>query len=207
MQAWVQKAQEAFGMANEMYRDLNAWKKIHETEGITCSRRPNSNSDYDTFKADVYLDKSPSALARYMFDNNESNQEQLNGEIMESSKIVNRIAENVKIVHSKIKGKGPVSGRDLVTISLLFEIEAGTQVIVTTSIDHDIPAEEGVTRADLVVDMVMIEPVAGDAKRAHMANISLFDMKGSLPSMIVNTMLDKQAQYYVSLKERLLSAV
>ena len=90
-------------MANEMYRDLNAWKKIVESEGVTCSRRPNSHSDFDTFKADVYLDKSPAAIARYLFDNNESLQERLNGEIMESSQIVNRIADNVKIVHSKIK--------------------------------------------------------------------------------------------------------
>ena len=106
---------------------------------------------------------------------------------------MNRIAENVKICHSKIKGKGPVSARDVVTISLLFETEGGTQNIVTTSIDHDIPPEEGVTRANLEVDMVMIEPIAGDASRAHVAVISLFDMKGSLPAMIVNTMLEKQA--------------
>lgn len=203
MQAWVEKAQNAFGMAQEMYRDLNGWSKILEKEGVTCSRRPNTTSDYDSFKADIYLDKSPATIAQYLFKNNESKQLTYNSDIMESAKVVNQISDAVKIVHSKIKGKGPVQARDLVTISLMFPFEGDSQIIVTTSIDHDIPVEEGSLRSDLTVDMVMIEPIAGDSSRAHMAVISLFDMKGSLPSMIVNTMLDKQAQYFVDLKKDL----
>ena len=67
---------------------------------------------------------------------------------------------------------------------------------VGCSIDTGRPVKEGYTRGELVLDLLMCEPVAGDATRTHVQYVSLVDPKGSVPSMIVNQVLKNRTAFF-----------
>ncbi|MEE4248601.1 MAG: hypothetical protein V2I33_24750 [Kangiellaceae bacterium] len=66
---------------------MTGWNKIESpNEDIRCYRRPNEETNFDTFKADFVIDKPPATVANYMFANwetvnTELSQEDLDGVI------------------------------------------------------------------------------------------------------------------------------
>jgi hypothetical protein len=74
---YIDLAQEAYSMAVEMSRDLVGWSTVTESCGVTCSRRPNTFSNFDSFKAEMYFDRSPAQVSDFLFKNLEKAQETL----------------------------------------------------------------------------------------------------------------------------------
>jgi hypothetical protein len=65
----------------------------------------------------------------------------------------------------------------------------------------ELPEVEDVIRMNLITEMIMCEPVAGDTNRTFFQLISLVDLKGSIPASLVNSMLARRAAYFDMLKE------
>jgi hypothetical protein len=84
---------------------------------------------------------------------------------------------------------------------VIFQTGDNDYAIVVTSIDHGIELKEGVIRAEIITELTICEPVADDATRTHLQTISLVDLKGSIPSVLVNNMMKRRAAYYNKLKD------
>jgi hypothetical protein len=55
-----------------MARDLAGWKKIKQVNNATVYRRPNDFSNFDSIKAEMYLDLPPTTVSEYLWENLET---------------------------------------------------------------------------------------------------------------------------------------
>ena len=70
MEEYVQAAKSAYAKGIELIQDIQGWTRIAtDSELVNCFRRPNPERKYDIFKGEIYYDKPPSVVSRYIFDN------------------------------------------------------------------------------------------------------------------------------------------
>jgi hypothetical protein len=176
---------------------MTGWNNVDSgSEEVYCFRRPN-DTDFDTFKADMFVDKPPQAIARYIFENWGAINEEFNEEDVEEFKEVKRLNEDVAIYQVLTKPHGVVSGRQLLVSAVYLDLGNSTYAIVGVSIDDpDYPCPEGKVRGELRMGLNLFEPAAGDTNRTHMQSLTLLDPKGSIPAMIVNGILGNRAKLY-----------
>jgi hypothetical protein len=203
LQAYLAKAQQVYTSAVAIMKDMHGWTKIKEKHEVVSYTRPTEGTDLFTFKAELYVNKPPAYVSRYLFDNWETLNKDLQPEDIESFTILNQINENVKTVHIKITPKGPVSARDGTGVTVFLDLGNDTFAFVSTGVECGIPPQQGYVRADMKVGFHLFEPVAGDASRTHIVAITLLDPKGSVPAMIVNAILLRRGKTYELLQEQI----
>ena len=70
LEEYILKAQATYEAGMKVIQDMSGWNKIEtNSTNVVCYRRPNSDSSFDSFKADVFFDRSPAAVANYMIKN------------------------------------------------------------------------------------------------------------------------------------------
>ncbi len=49
---------------------MAGWTKVEaESTEVSCFRRPSEDSSVDTFKAELFYEKAPNAVSRYIYEN------------------------------------------------------------------------------------------------------------------------------------------
>jgi hypothetical protein len=198
------KCQTVYDEGIKVLQDMTGWTKIDSgNEEVTCFRRPN-DTDFDTFKAELFAEKPPRATARFVFENWTALNMELNEQDMESIEVVKSFNDDAKLYFITAREKGIVSSRTFLVGGIFLDLGNDTFAIVGTSVeDPAFPNPEGKVRGEVRLSVTLYEPAAGDANRAHVQAVSIIDPKGSVPAAIVNSVLGNRAKFYAGLKDRI----
>ena len=91
-------------------------------EDIVCYKRSNPDTNLHTFKAEVYYNRPPSQVARYLYDNWETLNHELMPDTLVEFRVLKEYNENVKTSYSKVKVPGPVSPRDTTSVTVFLDL-------------------------------------------------------------------------------------
>ena len=197
LEEYLTKAQAVYEEGIKVIQDMTGWDKLdYESATVTCSKRFNEETSFATLKADMFFDKPPATVARYMFDNWGDLNIELNPDDINIYRREAQLNEDVQVWYAQSKPIGPMQARDFVLCSCYLDLGNDTIAIVQNSVDSDIPVPEGTTRADCKVFVHLLEPASGDASRTHYQGVFLVDPKGNVPSFVVNGVMGRRAAFY-----------
>ena len=123
MEEYLQAVKTAYAQGIELIHEIQGWTRIKtDSEAINCFRRPNPESKFDMFKGDMFYDKPPSVVSRYIFDNFTEINNELMSDVFEYWKDVERYSKDAKVVANLLKGKGPFLPRDGVVVVVYLDL-------------------------------------------------------------------------------------
>jgi hypothetical protein len=170
LEAIVGKSQGVYDEGIKVIQDMTGWNKIETgNEEVVCFRRPN-DTDFDTFKADLFIDKAPQAVARYCWENWPAINTELQEEDIESFERIKAINDDVCVFRPVTKAKGIVDGRYMTVGGCFLDLGNNTYAMVGSSLDDDseFEAPAGKVKGELKLSVSLYEPAAGDANRTHL---------------------------------------
>jgi hypothetical protein len=144
-------------------QDLYGWTKLREHNGVSAFSRESETSDFKTFKGEYYVDKPPNQASRYVYDNFPALNEEFGSDDVEYFQLVKRINDNMQTMACSFNPKGPVSGREMETISVYLDLGNGSYSDISVSInDDEPPRKQGNVRAVLELGLTLYDPVPGE---------------------------------------------
>ena len=64
LEKYIMKAQATYEAGLKVIQDMTGWNKLDtNSTNVVCYKRPNADTSFDSFKADVFFDRSPAAVA------------------------------------------------------------------------------------------------------------------------------------------------
>ena len=204
LEEYLAKAQTVYEEGIKLIQDMTGWDKLdYESEKVTCSKRFVEETSFATLKADMFYDKAPETVAKYMFNNWGDLNLELNPDDLEEYRRTATLNDEVHLWYAKSKKIGPIDPRDFAICSVYLNLGNDTFAIVQNSVDSDIPVPEGTTRADCKIFVHLLEPASGDSARTHYSGVFLVDPKGSVPSFVANGVMGRRAAFYEKLQEKI----
>jgi hypothetical protein len=181
---------------------MAGWTKVEaDSTEVSCFRRPSEDSSVDTFKAELFYEKAPNAVSRYIYENWGTLNRELQPEEFSAYEVLSTFNEDARLVYSSMKPKGPVDARDTVAFNAYLDLGDNVYAIVSTSVDSDRPVPADTVRAEMKIALHLFEPVAGNAERTHHQNVTLVEPKGLIPAAVINGFFGKRATFFDKLRE------
>ena len=116
-------------------------------------------------------------------------------EFLKESKIVHEVSGAVHIVHLLYKAVWPTSPRDFSIMSVSGQFDKQTWVEAGVSVqDPRIPQEKGYVRGELIVGGYVIRSVPDNPELSEVTYAAQVDLKGSIPTFVVNKITESQPQ-------------
>jgi hypothetical protein len=205
MATYLPEAQTAYETGIKVLQDMTGWNKIESpNEDIRCYRRPNEETNFDTFKADFVVEKAPEAVANYLYANweavnTELSQEDLDGAVIKLADM----GDKAKVIQGKLKGAGPFQPRQITNCLFHLDLGSNTHAFAGVSVPSNAAIPEGCCEGRFRYFLQLMEPVAGDATRTNVQVVGLFDPQGSMPAALINGLLGRRAVFYGKLREKL----
>jgi hypothetical protein len=63
------KAEKTYERGLEQIQDMLGWTKITDNESVICYRKPNPDTDFDSLKVEMFVEKSPQVSCEYVHSN------------------------------------------------------------------------------------------------------------------------------------------
>lgn len=100
-----------------------------------------------------------------------------------------KVGANAYVYYSKTKSKTAFSARDFVINYICNLEEDGSLVVACTSFncDYEIPLQDGVTRGEIAVGGILLEPRKDDPSKTYAYVMQELDLKTSLPAYILRS--------------------
>ena len=116
-------------------------------------------------------------------------------ELLKESKIVHEVSGAVHIVHLLYKPVWPTSPREFSVMSVSGQFDKQTWVEAGISVqDPRIPQEKGYVRGELIVGGYVIRSVPDNPELSEVTYAAQVDLKGSIPTFVVNKITESQPQ-------------
>ena len=116
-------------------------------------------------------------------------------EFLKESKIVHEVSGAVHIVHLLYKAVWPTSARDFSILSVSGQFDKQTWVEAGLSVqDPRVPQEKGYVRGELIVGGYVIRSVPDNPELSEVTYAAQVDLKGSIPTFVVNKITESQPQ-------------
>jgi len=113
--------------------------------------------------------------------------------MFKSDKLLEKLDKHTDIFYQEYKAVFPTSARDFVNIQSVVEREDGTIINFGWTVEHPaMPPRKGFVRADAIIGGFKIVPVPGNPGKCVINYLTWVDLKGSLPTMIVNMVATEQ---------------
>ena len=203
LKSYVQQSMPRFERGIALIQDMTGWTRIGEASGsVTCHRRPNTETGFDIFKAEVYYDRQPKLVGRYLFDNWGKLSLELQPDDVAKFDRVKDFNDDARIGYSASKARGPVSAREGVIFTTWLSFGEETYAIISHSIDSDIPVAPNHIRGDMQLVLHLFEPLAGDATKTCHQSIFIADPKGLIPAAAANVILSNRKKFYEQIREK-----
>lgn len=200
---YINKCRDVYGQAVSDLKNISGWTQVTESDDVIVSSMQNADSDFKSFKAEVYFNKPPSEVSRYCYDNWPELQKEFQGKEFPTFDVIKKYDENVMTTYAVIHPGAPVSNRLSLHVYIYLPIADTTQAIIGTSVPMpDIPTPPNHVLDDLKMGVSIFEPVAGDENRTHMSAIYKIDPKGNIPAFIFNAFISQRIKFYEKLRDR-----
>lgn len=112
--------------------------------------------------------------------------------------------EGYRVLHIKMNGFGPVSGREMVVVNTV-KSDGSKAYIGNKSCDFPVKEDPDLVRAEVYVTGNILEKVG--ANQTKLISIADIDIKGSVPGFIKNSMGGKRAASIAGIEEKIKSTL
>ena len=114
-------------------------------------------------------------------------------DMLKDIELIHTISDTMHIRHLHYKAVWPTTGRDFAVLDVVGRMDESTSVHGAISIvDPRIPEEKGYVRGEVLAGGYVVEAIPGHPKRAHITYITQVDLKGSVPTFVVNKITESQ---------------
>jgi hypothetical protein len=162
------------------------WKSKYQSPTVNIDSSPRSDN---LFRFDFTLDNTP--LTCFDFLSSASKRKEWD-DIVDEITVVEQIDSSTSLIYVRSKPMFPTSPRDSVVISFKTVLADGRLLEITKSVDHPKypPDPKGkIVRASTGVSGIIVSPVNGQIKKAHVIEISDLDPGGWIPASVRNSIL------------------
>ena len=105
MEEYLAKAKSVYTEGLELIHDIQGWTRIEtDSELVNCFRRPSPENNFDIFKGEIYYEKPPNVVSRYIFDNFTAINNELMSEMFDYWRDVQKYGENCVVITNLLKG-------------------------------------------------------------------------------------------------------
>ena len=97
-----------------------------------------------------------------------------------------------EVFYLAVKSPSGLSNRDYVKVRRFKKLPNGSYVVIEKSTTHpNFPPRKGFVRGEVLLSGHLLEPVEGNPEATLMTTLSEIDLKGSIPSPVVNFLTTK----------------
>lgn len=116
-------------------------------------------------------------------------------DMLKEARVIHVMSEAVQLVQMLYKSIWPTSPRDFAVLNISGQLDPRTWISAAVSIeDTRIPQEKGHVRGHLEAGGYVIRAVPGKPDVSEVTYVAQVDLRGSIPSMVVNKIADSQPQ-------------
>ena len=184
---------------NEVFRNFDrtdGWEALKEKEGITGAKIPAGEGPL-IIKTRGTVNKSPEQVLAFLWD---FNNKRVTDPNLKEIRVVKTFTDSFRILYEQTNAPWPVSNRDFVYAQRYIQRDDGF-LIQSRSIDGIVPDVKGVIRAENLFNGIHIKRTPQNTTELN--NIGCVDLKGSIPSAIINKMANKQLDKIIALRKAL----
>ena len=178
---------------NAVATEQDGWITVGTTNDVFIMKRPPQKGDdppLNAVKGTGYVNAPPEFINRVI----PTNQQQLD-DMLREVQLIHKTNITLNLAHLMYKAVWPTSPRDFAMLSVGGQIDEHTWVQAGVSVeDYRIPEEKGYVRASLISGGYMIKDCPGQPERSQVTYIAKVDLKGSIPTFVVNKVSASQPQ-------------
>lgn len=116
-------------------------------------------------------------------------------DMLKETEHVKQITPSVQLLHLIYKAVWPTAARDFAVCNVVGMFDDHTRVHAACSIiDECIPKLKGCVRADVIAGGYCIRDVPGNANSSEVTYVTQVDLKGNVPTFVVNKIVESQPQ-------------
>lgn len=109
--------------------------------------------------------------------------------------VVHTVTKTIQLINFKYKAFWPTSARDFSVINVFGRLDKHTRVHAAMSvIDPRVPEEKGFVRGTVISGGYVIKDCPGQPGMSHVTYLTQVDLKGSVPTFLVNKICESQPQ-------------
>ena len=184
---------DVFESSTKLSAEETAWEEYYSHDKLIAYKRLVDGRV--CIKVVVFIDKPADAVANYVFTTFAENSVKLQRDLIESAEVSKTFGDDAILVHELSKPLGPVSPREVWLFAARSPLEGGAHAISGFT-PEGLPNADGFVQADIKFYLYLFEPLHDDATKTKLTTTSLIDPRGSIPSVVVNSVAEKRAIYF-----------
>ena len=179
--------------AFERINDPN-WEDLGEADLVQCYKKSLDNG-LNMFKAVGVIRKTPAEIRDLLWTYSRKKEWDPS---LEHIYVVQQFSDDFRIIYQRFSAPWPVSSRDFVFATRYQDVEGGI-LIVGESVDVGVEEVEGVVRGEVICSAYYLKSL--NANNTEVTYMAAINPKGSIPTMIVNSVGKKQCSIVSKLRD------
>lgn len=188
----IQNAENLLQTANASIED--GWSLVSNSKGIKIMKKAAGRGEppINSVKGTTNINCPPEFLLRILMD--PSHSKELD-DMLDSMTLVSPIADHVHLMHLKYKAIWPTTGRDFCVLNIFGQLDKDTWIHSAASIvDGRVPESKNYVRAEVLSGGYVIKACPGQQGVSKVTYVAQVDLKGNVPTFIVNKICESQPQ-------------
>lgn len=181
----------------------DGWISVGKFKGVDILKRPAREGErpWDTLKGTSLLCVPIHYIVAYVFSLDYRGEWD---DLLKKGKTVQEYGPLSKVTLMEYKPVWPASGRDFCTFWHLKRIDESVVCFACEAVEHEsCPEQKGLVRAELVIGGFVVKEISSDPPKCLVTYITRVDLKGSLPTRLVNRVTSTQPQGVAIIRDKL----
>ena len=174
--------------------EQDGWSVVSNNKGVFIMKKlPSKGSPpINCVKGTMRINAPPDFILRVLMDPTHAIELD---DMMKEMREIKIITPYLALLHLLYKAVWPTSPRDFAVMNVVGRTDPHTRVHAACSIvDPRIPEIKGYVRGAVLAGGYVVKDVPGSADSAEVTYITQVDLKGSVPSFVVNKIVESQPQ-------------
>ena len=172
----------------------DGWTVVGSNKGVFIMKKLPGKGDppVNCVKGTMIINVPPDFLLRVLMDPTHASSLD---EMMKEMHVIQAVSSSIQLLHIIYKAVWPTTARDFAVCNVVGRLDMNTRVHAACSIvDDRIPETKQCVRAIVMAGGYCIKDVVGDVNSSEVTYITQVDLKGSVPSFVVNKIVESQPQ-------------
>ena len=188
------KAEECAAQLVKIARatEQDGWISLGVSKNVAIMKKLTRSGDppASCVKGALDIDVPPDFALRLLMDSSHACELD---DMLKDIELVHEISDTMHIRHLHYKAVWPTTARDFAVLDVVGRIDESTSIHGAVSIvDPRIPEDRGYVRGEVLAGGYVVEAIPRQPKRAHITYITQVDLKGSVPTFVVNKVTESQ---------------
>ena len=181
-------------LSAEKATERDGWVVVGTSKDVFIMKKSPARGEHpvNCVKGSMKINVPPDFVLRAIMDPTNANELDA---MLKEAKIIEELSPTVHLLHLSYKSVWPTTARDFSVVNVIGRTDSETRIHAACSIvDPRIPEERGFVRGNIIAGGYVIKDFPGDPESSHVTYITQVDLKGSVPSFVVNKITELQPQ-------------